>query len=60
MTALVRAPDRTVYRVHLGQYLGQNDGRVVNIDNGGMDLVELVQDGANGWTEQPASLLLAE
>ena len=58
ISALIRAPDRTVYRVRLGQYIGQNDGRVVNVDNGGLDLVELIQDGANGWTEQPASLLM--
>lgn len=58
ISALIRAPDRTVYRVRLGQYIGQNDGRVVNVDNGGLDLVELIQDGANGWAEQPASLLM--
>lgn len=58
ISALIRAPDRTVYRVKIGQYIGQNDGRVVNIDNGGLDLVELVQDGGNGWVERPASLLM--
>lgn len=58
ISALIRAPDRTVYRVSLGQYIGQNDGRVVHIDNGGLDLVELIQDGGNGWVEQPASLLM--
>lgn len=58
IAALIRAPDGTVYRVKLGQYIGQNDGRVVNIDNGGLDLVELIQDGGNGWAEQPASLLM--
>ena len=58
MTALVRAPDRTTYRVRRGQYMGQNDGRVVNIDNGGLDIVELIRDGGNGWAEQPASILL--
>lgn len=58
MTALIRAPDRTTYRVRVGQYLGQNDGRVVNIDASGLDLIELVRDGGNGWAEQPASILL--
>lgn len=58
ITALVRAPDRTTYRVRLGQYMGQNEGRVVNIDNGGLDIVELIRDGGNGWAEQPASILL--
>lgn len=58
MTALIRAPDRTTYRVRVGQYIGQNDGRVVNIDASGLDLIELVRDGGNGWAEQPASILL--
>lgn len=58
MTALIRAPDRTTYRVRVGQYIGQNEGRVVNVDASGLDLIELVRDGGNGWAEQPASILL--
>lgn len=60
MVALVLAPDKVTYRVAPGNYLGQNDGRVVSVNENRIELVELVPDGAGGWLERPASLALNE
>ena len=60
MVALIMSPDKVVYRVGTGQYLGQQDGRVTGIDEGQVQLVELVQDGSGGWVEQPANIVLTE
>jgi len=56
--ALVTAPDKVTYRVRPGMYMGQAEGRVTDVSDTGIDLVELVPDGAGGWLERPASIAL--
>ena len=58
--ALVMAPDKVTYRVRPGMYLGQSDGRVTVVASTGIELVELIPDGAGGWMERPASIALDE
>jgi type IV pilus assembly protein PilP len=58
--ALVRTPDSNLFRVRLNNYLGQNFGRVIEVDETGMKLKELVQDGAGEWTERITSLFLQD
>lgn len=60
IVALVVAPDKVVYRVQPGVYLGQNDGRVTAVHEDRIELVELVPDGAGGWLERPASVALED
>ena len=56
--ALVLAPDTVTYRVRPGMYMGQAEGRVTDVTDTRVDLVELVPDGAGGWMERPASIAL--
>lgn len=58
LVALVMDPGRVVHRVRVGNYLGQSDGRIVAIREDGLEIVELVADGAGGWLERPARLAL--
>ena len=58
--ALVRTPDRDVYQVRAGNYLGQNFGVVTGIGEGEVKLKELVQDGAGDWTERSSTLQLQQ
>ena len=60
MVGLVVAPDKVVYRIHPGVYMGQNDGRVTAVHGDRIELVELVPDGAGGWLERPASVALED
>ena len=60
LVALVTAPDKVVYRVRPGTYIGQNDGRVTGVYADRIELVELVTDGAGGWLERPASIALED
>ncbi len=60
MVALVIDPTRVVHRVVAGNYLGQNEGRVIAISEGQIDLEELVSDGAGGWIRRQASVALKE
>jgi len=56
--ALVRTPDRDVYQVKAGNYLGQNFGVVTTIGEGEIKLKELIQDGAGDWAERSSTLQL--
>jgi type IV pilus assembly protein PilP len=56
---LVRA-DQGVYRVRVGNYLGQNFGVITKIGDGEIVLKELIQDGTGDWSERQSSLLLQE
>ncbi|GGJ99276.1 type 4a pilus biogenesis lipoprotein PilP [Pseudomonas matsuisoli] len=57
--ALVRGAGG-VHRVKVGDYLGRNDGRIVSINEGQIDVVEIVPDGDGGWLERPRSISLKE
>lgn len=58
--ALVKTPDNNVFRVTVGNYMGQNFGRITEIGEAELKLTEIVQEGGGDWTERTASLLLAE
>jgi type IV pilus assembly protein PilP len=49
-----------IQRILPGNYLGQNDGRVTDISDGEIALVEIVPDGVGGYVERPAGLALSE
>ena len=57
--ALVRA-GTLLYQIRVGQYLGQNYGRVTRISESEVVLREIVQDAAGEWIERPATLQLQE
>jgi type IV pilus assembly protein PilP len=60
MYALVRTPDKDLYQVHQGNYVGQNYGVVIGVTDSEIRLKELVQDGAGDWTERSSSLQLVQ
>jgi len=49
-----------VHRVRVGDYLGRNHGRIVEITEAQVDVIEIVPDGEGGWLERPRSLTLKE
>ncbi|MBI3773195.1 MAG: pilus assembly protein PilP [Gammaproteobacteria bacterium] len=58
--ALVQTPDGLVSRVVPGNYLGQNHGRILNVNEEKIELVEIVPDGLGGWLERPATMSIVE
>jgi type IV pilus assembly protein PilP len=59
--ALLKTPDETVQQVKLGNYVGQNFGRVTQITDGEILLTEIVQDDLTGdWVERISNLVLQE
>jgi type IV pilus assembly protein PilP len=57
--ALVKV-DALLYQVRVGNYLGQNYGRVTKITESDVALREIVQDAAGEWIERVATLQLQE
>ncbi|HBS80468.1 MAG: pilus assembly protein PilP [Pseudomonas sp.] len=57
--ALIKGGDG-VHRVKVGDYLGRNHGRIVEISEAEVDVLEIVPDGEGGWLERPRSLTLKE
>lgn len=56
--ALIRDPDGVVHRVAVGNYLGKNYGRVLNIQPDEVELTEFIADGAGGWLVREAEMAL--
>jgi type IV pilus assembly protein PilP len=52
--------DNLLYQVKVGDYLGQNFGKVMAITETEVTVREVVQDSAGEWIERPAALQLQE
>ncbi len=60
LEGLIKDTEGTIHRVHRGNYMGQNNGKIVNITETQVDLVELVPNGTGGWMERHATIALPE
>lgn len=60
MYALVRTPEKDIYQVRSGNFMGQNFGVVTGISDTEIKLKELVQDSAGDWTERSSTLQLQQ
>jgi len=57
---LIMTKEGLVQRVLPGNYMGQSDGKVVEINPSKISLIEIVPDGVGGYMERPAALALNE
>lgn len=58
-TALLKV-DSLIYQVKIGNYLGQNYGKIVGITETSIQVREIAQDATGDWIERPVSLDLQE
>lgn len=58
--AIIKTPDNTLYRVIVGNYIGQNFGLITKVTESEVNLKEIVQDSTGDWTERESSLQLQE
>lgn len=52
--------EKTVYQVKVGNYLGQNEGRITSVTESQIELVEKVEDATGELVERKATLELQE
>ena len=57
---LVQTSDGIVHRVQPGNHLGQNEGRIAQIEDSKISVTEIVPDGLGGYMERGAQLALNE
>ena len=57
---LVQTKDGIVHRVQPGNHLGQNEGRIAQIEDSKISVTEIVPDGLGGYMERAAQLALNE
>lgn len=57
---LVQTSDGLIHRVLPGNYMGQNDGRIVDITDSEIKLVEIISDGIGGYIERDASISISD
>jgi type IV pilus assembly protein PilP len=57
---LVQGRDGLVHRVLPGNFVGQNDGRIVGIAPTKISIIEIIPDGLGGYIERQAALALTE
>jgi len=57
--ALLQA-EKTIHKVKVGNYVGQNLGMVIGISDATVEIKEVVQDASGDWVERKAKLELQE
>jgi len=55
---LIKDSQNIVHRVQVGDYMGQNEGRITAITESGIQLVEIIPDGVGGYIERDASIAI--
>ncbi|MEJ2255647.1 MAG: pilus assembly protein PilP [Woeseiaceae bacterium] len=60
MYGLVQTSDGLIHRVVPGNYMGQNDGRITDISESEITLVEIISDGIGGYIERDAAISLSD
>jgi len=58
--ALIRSPNGILHRVRVGNYLGTNNGQIVNISDEAIQLTEIVSEGPGEWRERQATVALTQ
>lgn len=57
---LIQTQDGLIHRVIPGNYMGQNDGRIVAITDSEIQVVEIISDGIGGYLEREAAVSLSD
>jgi len=57
---LVQDSEGLVHRVTVGNHMGQNYGRITDISEAEIQLVEIIADGIGGYYERPAAVGLSD
>ncbi|MBF0470960.1 MAG: pilus assembly protein PilP [Gammaproteobacteria bacterium] len=57
---IIVAPDGLVHKVSVGDYMGQNHGKIFNISETRVELIELAKNPRGKWVERQAAISLLE
>ena len=57
---IVRDPENSVHRVRVGNYVGQNFGKITNISEVRIEIREIVKNAQGNWEERQTELALLD
>ena len=58
--ALIKDADGLLHRVRPGNHMGQSEGRITEISDSEIKLIEIISDGLGGYIERPAAVVLSD
>lgn len=58
--ALVRDPKGEIHQVKVGDHMGLDYGKVVNVTDRAVEMVEIISNGRGGWMKRPRNIALPE
>jgi type IV pilus assembly protein PilP len=58
--AVIRAPDKKLYQVKIGNYVGMNFGQIKKLSDTEIEIKEVVQDSTGDWSERISSMKLVD
>ena len=58
--ALIQSADGDVVRVRPGDYMGSDHGRIEQVTESEIELIEIVPDGTGGWVERSRTVSLVD
>jgi type IV pilus assembly protein PilP len=56
--SLIEDSDGGVHRVKVGNFLGRNHGKIIDMTVTYVAVIEIVSDGSDGWVERPRTIKL--
>jgi type IV pilus assembly protein PilP len=60
LKALIKTLSGSVHLLEQGQYIGKNNGRVINVAETKVDIIEIVPNGSGGWISRPQTMGINE
>jgi type IV pilus assembly protein PilP len=60
LKALIKTLSGSVHLLEQGQYIGKNNGRVINVAETKIDIIEIVPNGSGGWISRPQTMGINE
>ena len=58
--ALIEVPDKAIYKVKAGNYLGIYNGKVTAVSNESVNVLELIPDGSGCWIERESVVTIID
>ena len=60
MWAIIISPNALIHKIQVGNYIGQNYGKITDISDSSVEISELISNGMGGWIERLAGLSMIE
>lgn len=57
---LVQDPNGTIHRVQAGSYAGENDGKIIDVNETKISINELIPDSQGNWVNRAVSISLGD